>query len=135
MNEGKDKPSKVRLDGREYVILPSDEYDRLAGLARVAEMPALPAADEEGNYPAVEYARASIARDLVRERVLARLTQRELARLAGVRVETLCRIETGKHTASTATLAKLDRALRGAEKKRPRSRKAGKGAKRRRSAS
>ena len=42
----------------------------------------------------------------------AGLTQRRLAYLAGIRVETLCRIETAKHTASTATLAKLERALR-----------------------
>lgn len=133
MSKPKDKPSKVKLDGREYVILSSDEYDRLAGLARVAEMPALPEPDEEGTYPAVEYARASIARDLVRQRTLAGLTQRELARLAGVRVETLCRIETGRHTASTATLAKLELALRGAQRKQARSRV--KSIKRRRSAS
>lgn len=105
------KTNVVKLDGREYVILARDEYDRLTGLARVAEMPALPEPDEDGNYPAVDYARASIARDVVRERAELGLSQRDLARLAGVRVETLCRIETGKHTASTATLAKLDRAL------------------------
>lgn len=105
------KANVVKLDGREYVILARDEYDRLTGLARVAEMPALPGLDEDGNYPAVDYARASIARDVVRERAELGLSQRDLARLAGLRVETLCRIETGKHTASTATLAKLDRAL------------------------
>lgn len=105
------KTNVVKLDGREYVILARDEYDRLTGLARVAEMPALPEPDEDGNYPAVDYARASIARDVVRERAELGLSQRDLARQAGVRVETLCRIETGKHTASTATLAKLDRAL------------------------
>jgi ribosome-binding protein aMBF1 (putative translation factor) len=102
----------VKLDGREYVILAREEFDRLTGLARVAEMPAVPTPDAEGNYPAVEYARTSIARDVVRERVELGLSQRDLAHLAGVRVETLCRIETGKHTASTATLAKLDRALK-----------------------
>src|SRR5262245_50955936 len=96
---------------------------------------AFPRPDRQGNYPAVEYARASIARDPVRERTLAGLTQRELARLAGVRVETLCRIETGRHTASTATLAKLERALRGAKKKKAGSRRVGKSAKRRESAS
>ncbi len=123
----------VKLDGRDYVILAREEYERLAGLAKVAGMPALPEPDEEGNYPAVEYARASIARSIVRERVEAGLTQRELAKLAGVRVETLCRIETGKHTASTATITKLDQALRRATRdKRTRPDKA---PKRRRSAS
>lgn len=101
----------IQLDGKEYVVLPREEYERLRGLARVAELPPLPRADRRGNYPAVAYARASIARTVVRDRVRAGLTQRELARLAGIRVETLCRIETGKHTASTATLAKLERAL------------------------
>ena len=126
------KTNVVKLDGREYVILARDEYDRLTGLARVAEMPALPEPDEDGNYPAVDYARASIARDVVRERAELGLSQRDLARQAGVRVETLCRIETGKHTASTATLAKLDRALTraGKETKEPK-----KTTKRRRTAS
>ncbi len=106
------KTNRVKLEGQEYVILTREEYDRLEGLAKVAEMPALPALDADGNYPAIDYARASIARDLVRDRAEAGLTQRELARLAGIRFETLCRIETGKHTASTATIAKLDQALR-----------------------
>lgn len=106
------KTNVVELDGREYVILERAEYERLTGLARVGAMPPLPEADENGNFPAVEYARASIARSIIRERTEAGLTQRELARLAGVRVETLCRIETGKHTASVATVTKLDRALK-----------------------
>ncbi|MBM3978389.1 MAG: helix-turn-helix transcriptional regulator [Planctomycetes bacterium] len=106
------KTNRVKLDGREYVILTREEYDRLEGLAHVADLPALPSPDAEGNYPAIDYARLSIARDLVRERAESGISQRELARLAGIRFETLSRIETGKHTASTATLAKLDGALK-----------------------
>ena len=109
---------RIKLGGREYVIVPRKEYDRLQGLARVAELPALPAPDRAGNFPAAEYARASIARDIVRARAGAGLSQRELAERAGVRVETLCRIETGKQTPSTTTIAKLDRALEGAGMKR-----------------
>jgi len=108
----------IRLDGKEYVVLPREEYERLKGLAKVAELPRLPQADRRGNYPAVEYARASIARTIVRDRVQAGLPQRALADLAATRVETLCRIETGKHTASTATLAKLEEALRPESKRR-----------------
>jgi DNA-binding XRE family transcriptional regulator len=107
-----DGRARVRLGGEDYVILPSKEFERLTGLAKVAEMPPLPAPDADGNYPAIEYLRASIARGVIRDRVALDLTQRELARLAGVRVETLCRIETGRHTASTATIDKLDRALK-----------------------
>jgi predicted transcriptional regulator len=56
------------------------------------------------------------ARDVIRDRVAAGLSQRELAKLAGVRVETLCRIETGKHTPSIATITKIDSALKKAAK-------------------
>src|SRR5205809_997794 len=62
-----------------------------------AELPPLPEADEEGNRPALEYIRASIARDIIRERNTLRLTQQDLAKLAGVRHETICRLESGKH--------------------------------------
>ncbi len=76
------------------------------------DLPELPEPDANGNYPAIEYARASLARKIIRDRVAAGLSQRQLALRAGVRVETLCRIETGKHTPSVATIDKIDRALR-----------------------
>jgi transcriptional regulator with XRE-family HTH domain len=60
----------------------------------------------------VQYARATIARNLIRDRTAAGLTQRQLAKLAGVPVETLCRIETGRRTPSVPTIDKIDRALR-----------------------
>jgi DNA-binding XRE family transcriptional regulator len=116
-------PDYVTLDGREYVVLARREYERLTALARVAEMPPVPKSDKAGNVPAAAYARASIAREIVHRRARAGLTQRELAGRAGVRVETLCRIEKGKHTASTATIAKLDRALAQAEHKAMRARR------------
>jgi len=106
----------VELEGRRYVILARAEYDRLLGLAKVAKMPPLPEPDAEGNYPAVEYARASIARSIVRDRVELGLTQRDVARLAGIRFESLCRIETGKVSPNSATLAKIDGALAAARK-------------------
>jgi DNA-binding XRE family transcriptional regulator len=101
----------VKLEGRDYVILPRVEYDRLTGLAKVAELPALPSRGADGNYPAVDYARASLARNIIRKRVEAGLTQRELAKLAGIRHETLCRIEGGKHTPSMASVARLENSL------------------------
>jgi len=111
-SDSKARRVRLKLGGAEYVVLSRREYDRLAGLAKAAKAPPLPSRDSEGNYPAVAYARASIARTIVRERVLAGLTQRELAKLAGIRVETLCRIEKGRHTASTSTATKIEQALR-----------------------
>jgi hypothetical protein len=60
---------------------------------RAKALPPLPQPDADGNFPAVDYGRASIARGIIRDRVAAGLTQRELAKRAGVRVETLCRIQ------------------------------------------
>lgn len=108
----------LRKNGREYVILPRKDYDELRKRANDAALPPYPNPDADGNYPALEYLRVSIARDFIRDRLALGLTQAELAKRAGVRVETLCRIETGKHTASTATIDKLDRALKQAERKR-----------------
>ena len=101
----------ILLEGKPYVVLPRDEYDRLTMLAKAGELPTLPQPDAQGNYPAVEYARASLARKIVRDRVAVGLSQRDLAQRAGVRVETLCRIETGKHIPGVSTVDKLDRAL------------------------
>jgi DNA-binding XRE family transcriptional regulator len=102
----------VKLDGRDYVILPRADYERLNGLAKAAELPPLPKPDADGNYPAVEYARASLARNIIRSRVEAGLTRLELAKLAGIRNETLCRIERGQHTPSVATIARVEKALK-----------------------
>lgn len=109
----------ILLEGKPYVVLPRDEYDRLTTLAKAAQLPPLPAPDAQGHYPAVDYARASLARKIIRDRVAVGLSQRELASRAGVRVETLCRIETGKHLPSLPTVDKLDRVLKQAAKQKP----------------
>jgi DNA-binding XRE family transcriptional regulator len=79
-------------------------------------LPRLPRGDRNGNVPAVAYARASIAREIVSRRTAAGLTQGELATLAGVRIETVNRVEKARHTPSTATIVKLDEALRKVER-------------------
>ncbi len=75
------------------------------------EMPALPKPDKHGRFPALEYARISLARDLIRDRKGVGLSQQRLADLAGVRQETLSRIETGRHTASPRTVDKIMRVI------------------------
>ena len=115
-------PQTIHWNCQAYVILEREEYDRPATLAKAGTLPPLPEPDSRGNMPAVDYARASIARGIIQDRVQAGLTQKELAKRSGVRVETLCRIETGKHTASVATIEKIDRVLQAALSKRHRHR-------------
>ncbi len=102
----------INLDGSTYVIVPKQEYDALETLAN---LPDLPEALPNGNYPAAEFLRASIARDIIRDRVRLGLAQKDLAKLSGIRTETLCRIETGKVTPTVGSIEKIDRALKKAE--------------------
>jgi len=102
----------VTLAGQQFVIISAAEYRELVGQPRE---PQLPKPDASGNYPALESMRILLAQDIIRARRRLGLTQAELGRRAGVRPETLNRLEQGKHTASTATMNKLDRALREAD--------------------
>lgn len=104
------------VDGKPYVLLPRDEYDRLTILAKAADLPPLPEPNANGKYPAVEYARVSLARKIIRGRAAAGWTQRELAKRAGISFEHMCRIESGKHVPSVPTIDKIDRALKQANK-------------------
>ena len=97
------------------ITLPRSEYERLlaaAGERAPRSAPPLPKPDADGNFPAIEYIRASIARQLLRGRAVAGLTQSQLARRAGVRQETISRIESAKHTVTAAVMAKIERALK-----------------------
>lgn len=120
----------VERNGKRFVLVEPGELRRLERLAREAAtegtgLPPLPAADNEGNRPAVEYARASIARSIIQERRQLGLSQEELARLAGVRQETISRLESAKHSPTVRTVEKIDRALKrfAAEAERKRGRK------------
>ena len=102
----------IELAGQRWVILRERDYKRLATRAdAVTPTPALPEPDALGHYPAVEYARASLAGKIIRQRRTAGLTQAALARRARIRPETLNRIEKGKTTPDTATIVKIERAL------------------------
>jgi DNA-binding XRE family transcriptional regulator len=79
---------------------------------RDPDLPPLPLADENGHYAAIETARVIIARQVIRGRKAAGWTQAELAARAGVRQETIARIETGEHAPGLKTMAKIDLALR-----------------------
>ncbi len=95
-------------------MIEETELRRLERQARRAEppLPALPEADAKGNRPALDYIQASIARDLIKQRKAMGLSQSQLAELAGLRQETLSRIESGKHSPTVRTVEKIDRALK-----------------------
>jgi DNA-binding XRE family transcriptional regulator len=105
--------------GQRFVWIEEGELRRLRRLAAQATaadsvidgLPPLPAADAQGNRPAIDFARASIAREIVRDRRAAGLTQQELARRAGVRQETISRLESGKHSPTVRTVEKIDAVL------------------------
>jgi len=109
----------IELNGKKLVVIPIEEYDRLCQSATSAgdvDLPRLPRPDKKGNYPAVEALRVGLARKLIRRRWSIGLSQAEVARRAGIRPETLNRIEKAKVTADTATIAKIVRVLERAER-------------------
>lgn len=115
---------RIEVVGQRFVLLPEAEYERLCAKASETvpvtddDLPPFPKPDKQGNFPAVEYARVSLARDIIRDRRAAGLTQQELAMLAGTRQETISRIESGNYTASHKTIDRIDRALQKAMAKR-----------------
>ena len=116
-NRAKDNgaPARYRtVNGKRMVLLEESEYEHLRDKADEWEPP-MPEADANGNYPAVPALRVSLARKIIRHRRRLGLSQVELARRAGIRPETLKRIERGLNTPSVATMDKIDRALKKAE--------------------
>jgi DNA-binding XRE family transcriptional regulator len=98
------------------VMLEETEFDRLLDKADEWEPP-LPAPLPNGNFPALEYSMASLARKILRHRRRLRLTQAELARLAGIRPGFLNRIERAIVSPSVRTIEKIDEALRKVERR------------------
>jgi ribosome-binding protein aMBF1 (putative translation factor) len=98
----------MKMDGKTFVLVPRGEYRRLVQ-DREPEMPTL---RDDGTYPALPAVRISIARTIIRRRKSAGMMQKALAEAAGIRVETLNRIEKAKVTADTATIAKIERAFK-----------------------
>jgi len=109
----------VTLDGKRFVILPEAEYLLLRNVLAPESEPPLPAPDENGNYPAIETGRALLARKISAHRRGLGWSQAELARRAGVRIQTIKRLEEGKHSPSVRAVDKLERVFDAAAAKRP----------------
>jgi DNA-binding XRE family transcriptional regulator len=99
------------IRGEKFVLIPAAEYRRLTKRPAVATVPPMPRLSADGTYPAAPAMRIMMARKIVEARNAVGLSQAALARKAGIRVETLNRLEKGKHTPDTATLAKINKAL------------------------
>ena len=75
------------------------------------EMPPLPERDGQGNRPAVAMVQTLMARRVIRAREAMKLSRSELARRSGVCVETITRIESGRHTPRSSTISKIAQVL------------------------
>ena len=104
------KPAYRTIKGKRVVLLAEAEFKELLRKADLWE-PDMPEPDERGLYPLSALAVIQ-ARDILRARRKLGLSQAELARRAGIRPETLNRIEQGRNKPSVPTIAKIDRALK-----------------------
>jgi DNA-binding XRE family transcriptional regulator len=95
---------RVLLDGRWYVILAEEEFRALAETRKPGQ----------GNdvLDAMSLSDQRLADRLLQRRREAGLTQKELAQRAGVRVETLNRIEKGRTSPDFGTIRKLVNAMK-----------------------
>lgn len=98
------------IRGKRFVLIPESEYRRLTRRF-VPTLPRMPRISPDGTYPAGRAMRTMMARKIIAARNAVGLSQAALARNAGIRVETLNRLEKGKHTPDLATMAKINKAL------------------------
>jgi len=91
---------EVQVAGKTYFLISKEEFQTLS---RDAEFPL----EELRSFGAV-----AIGRALRQRRLKVGLTQAELALRAGIRPETLSRLENGRGNSTLATLEALHRALK-----------------------
>ena len=101
--------TRLELDGIRYVVLREAIFEQLCQKAQV------PSGADTTPSSALDVDSASLADKLLRRRQAVGLSQAELARRAGVRPETLNRIERGKTTPDFATVRKLVVAMNAVE--------------------
>ena len=95
----------IEFDGTRYVLVPEAELAALEGRD-------FSPVDEDGTCEALSFVRASITQDIVRERRWLGVTQEELAKMAGIRQETLSRLESARSKPSARTVKRIEAALK-----------------------
>lgn len=105
----------IKIEDKELIVLTREVFDELMEKAGI--LPPIPPADGDGFRPAIKTADALIARKIITRRIQAGLTQVELARRAGVRMETISRLESAKQMPRRETILRIDTALKAAERK------------------
>lgn len=111
-NESNIAYTRLTLSGVSYAVIPERVLSELARRAGVA----IQADQADGTASAIlPLGGERIAERLVERRQAAKLSQAELARRAGVRVETLNRIERGHTTPDFTTVRRLVEALQTSE--------------------
>ncbi len=107
---------RALLAGVSYAIVPEEVLVELIRRVGIRAKPATPIDEQVGTSldPALDD--EALARRLILRRKRVGLTQAALARRAGVRVETLNRIERAKCTPDFATLRKLVVAMNATER-------------------
>lgn len=106
------RPRVAEAIGQAHAAI-RDALDKLRAVQRSSEAapPVLPEPDADGNYPASETLRVILAQQIAERRQRANLSQAELAKRAGLRQETVSRLESGKHAPTVRTVEKIDRVL------------------------
>lgn len=103
MKKQKTAYQRVRLDGKWYVIIEEKEFRALTQTAN--------SKTQRDVLDSMNLTDQRLADRLLQRRQDAELSQKDLAELAGVRVETLNRIEKGRSTPDFKTIRKLVNAI------------------------
>jgi ribosome-binding protein aMBF1 (putative translation factor) len=103
MKKQKTAYQRVQLDGKWYVIIQEDEFRALTQ-SRNSKI-------KDDTLDAMDISGQRLADRILQRRQDAGLTQKDLAALAGIRVETLNRIEKGRNTPDFKTIRKLVNAI------------------------
>lgn len=100
----------VVMDGRKYVMVPRDDWERIVKHLPDPDLLPEPAPNADGSF-SPEHVKVMLCNKVIQQRKNAGLTQAQLAKRAGIRIETISRLESGKHIPSVRTMEKIEAAI------------------------